>query len=120
MLIVLSVAMFIVPSMFSLTIHDYLRRGEVSRRRKVVLLIVYLILINAITFAVPYIRGVKGLHFEDMTLSYRFKYLGLGCVLGFVMSFIVCLLTEDIITIGGFVRYARRLFRDLSEKFGGI
>lgn len=115
MLIVLSVAMFIVPSMFSLTIHDYLRHGEVGRRRKVVLLIVYLILINVITFTASYIRGVKGLYFEDMTLSYRLKYLGLGCVLGFVMPFIVCLLTEDIITIGGFVRYARRLCRDLRK-----
>lgn len=37
MLIVLSVAMFIVPSMFSLTIHDYLRHGEVPARKKTIL-----------------------------------------------------------------------------------
>lgn len=57
MLIALSVAMFIVPSLFSLSIHDYLRHGEVSRIRKIVLLIVYLLLINAITFTTSYIRG---------------------------------------------------------------
>ena len=102
MLTVLSVAMFIVPAIFSLVIHDYLRHGEVSAKRKVILFAVYLILINTITFAVSFARGVKGFYFEEMTLSYRLKYMGLGGVLGFVMPFIVCLLTEDIITIGGF------------------
>ena len=100
MIIVLNFAMFIVPPIFSLVIHDYLRHGELLRKRKVVLFLVYLILINVITFSTSYIRGVKEINFKDMTLSYRLKYMGLGGVLGFLMPFVVALLTEDIITIG--------------------
>ena len=107
--------MFIVPAFFSLVIHNYLRHGELSGKRKAFFLAVYLLLINLITFAVSYIRGVKGLRFSDMTLSYRLKYMGLGIVLGFVMPFVVCLLTEDIITIGGFIRYAKRTVKDIKK-----
>ena len=113
MLLALSIAMFIVPAIFSLIIHNYLRHGEVPSHKKIILFLTYLILINLVTFIVSYIRGVKGFHFADMTLSYRLKYMGLGCVLGFIMPFVVCLFTEDIVTIGGFIRYAKRLFKDL-------
>lgn len=115
MLIVLSISMFIVPAVFSLIIHDYLRHGELPGHKKVILFVTYLIFINLVTFLVSYLRGVKGLRFNDMTLSYRLKYMGLGGVLGFIMPFIVCLFTEDIITIGGFIRYAKRLFKDLKR-----
>lgn len=115
MLIVLSVLMFTLPALFSLIIHNYLRHGELSGKRKLVLFVVYLLLINGITFGVSYVRGVKGLRFGDMTLSYRLKYMSLGGVLGFVVPFVVCLLTEDIITIGGFVRYGKRFIRDLKK-----
>ena len=115
MITVLNFAMFIVPSIFSLIIHDYLRHGELSRKRKVVLFLVYLSLINVITFGTSYIRGVKGIRFTDMTLSYRLKYMGLGGVLGFLMPFIVALFTEDIITIGGFIRYSKHLYKDLKK-----
>lgn len=115
MLTALSVMMFIVPALFSIVIHDYLRHGELSIKKKTALFFLYLILINIITFGVSCFRGVKGFRFNDMTLSYRLKYIGLGGVLGFIMPFVVCLLTEDIITIGGFIRYGKRLIRDLRK-----
>ena len=46
MLIVLDVIMFIVPALFSITIHDYLRHGEIFTRRKHILFAVYLLLIT--------------------------------------------------------------------------
>ncbi len=115
MLIALNILMFIAPAIVSLVIHDYLRHGEIKNIRKVILYIIYLFLINLITFTISYIRGVKGFNFDNMSLSYRLKYMGLGCVFGFIMPFIVCLVTEDIITIGGFFRYAKRLFIDLKK-----
>ena len=111
----LNIAMFIVPGLFCVIIHNYLRHGEVTTKRRLILFTIYSILINLITFGISYVRGVKGFYFEEMTLSYRFKYMGLGCVLGFVMPFIVCLLTEDVITLGGFIRYAKRLGSDLKR-----
>ncbi|WP_242856544.1 ABC transporter permease [Butyrivibrio sp. AE2032] len=79
------------------------------------LFFVYLALINSVTYLVSYFRGIKHLDFVGMTTSYRLKYMGLGCVLGFLMPFVVCLLTEDIITIGGFVRYIGRFFKDIRK-----
>lgn len=115
LLAALSFVMLIAPAIFSLIIHMCLRHGEVERKRRIALFLLYLAIINAITFAVSWARGVKTLDFNNMTTSYRLKYMGLGCVLGFIIPFIVCLLTEDIITIGGFVRYTKRLVKDLKK-----
>lgn len=114
-MVILSILMFVLPPLFSWGIHIYLRHGDVSERRRIVLFYLYALLDNALTFAVSYIRGIKGLNFETMTLSYRLKYMGLGCVFGFVTPFFVCLATEDQITIGGFKRYAKRFIRDLKK-----
>ncbi|WP_296839781.1 ABC transporter permease [Butyrivibrio sp.] len=115
MLTILTIAMFIVPGLFSTVIHDYLRHGETGSKKKVILFVAYMCIINAISFSLSYLRGVKGFRFSDMTLSYRLKYISLGMVLGFVVPFIVCLLTEDVITIGGFIRYGKKTCRDLCK-----
>lgn len=115
MLFILNILMFILPSVFSVVIHDYLRHGDLSGKRKLVLFAVYLLIINGISYVFSFFRGVKGFYFEDMTISYRLKYMGLGGVLGFVMPFVICLLTEDIITVGGFVRYFRRFVKDIRK-----
>ena len=115
MLRLLNIAMFIVPGLFSTIIHDYLRHGENKIKKKVTLFALYLCIINTISFVVSYLRGVKEFRFSDMTMSYRLKYISLGIVLGFVVPFIVCLLTEDIITIGGFIIYGKRTVRDFRK-----
>lgn len=115
MIFALSILMFFLPALISVIIHDYLRHGEIVVNKKVVLFVCYLCIINAITFAISYLRGVKGIVFKDMTVSYRLKYMGLGSVLGFFMPFVVCLFTEDIITIGGFIRYGKRFFADMKK-----
>lgn len=117
MLRLLTISMFIVPGLLSTVIHDYLRHGETCRKKKLVLFAMYFFIINAVSFGASYLRGVKGFRFSDMTLSYRLKYMSLGIVLGFVVPFIVCLLTEDVITIGGFIRYGNRTIRDLRKYF---
>ncbi len=115
MLAVLSAAMLIAPACFSIIIHLCLRHGEVETKRRIILFFVYLAIINLITFSVSYVRGVTKLDFFNMTSSYRLKYIGMGCVAGFVMPFIVCLMTEDMITVGGFKRYIARFFKDVRK-----
>ncbi len=115
MLVFLSVLMLIVPAAFSLLIHLCLRHGEVENKRKVVLFLAYLAIINALTYGVSFLRGVTHLDFTNMTMSYRLKYIGLGCVIGFLIPFVMCLLTEDIITIGGFKRYIERFIGDIKK-----
>ena len=111
----ISILMLILPAVFSLGIHMCLRHGEVEPKKRAILFVVYLLMINLITYGVSFARGVKRLDFLNMTASYRLKYIGLGCVVGFVIPFFLCLLTEDIITIGGFRRYAKRFLYDLKK-----
>ena len=47
------------------------------------------------TVFVSYLRGLKDLRFDGMTLSYRLKYLTLGSMLGLVMPFIVHFIMQE-------------------------
>jgi teichoic acid transport system permease protein len=116
-MVLLNLAMLLIPPLFAWVIHIYLRHGDMSGRRKAVFLVVYLVLINLCAIVISFMRGVGGFDFEGMTLSYRLKYMGIGCVLGFVIPFFVCLVTEDQITLGGFRRYTIRFIKDLRKYF---
>lgn len=113
--LLLSILMLIAPPIFALVIHNYLRHGEMTGKRKLVFLGIYIVVINVISLVISYIRGVKGLHFANMTMSYRLKYLGLGAVIAFLIPFPMCLLTEDQITIGGLKRYTTRFVMDVRK-----
>lgn len=112
---VLNLLMLLAPPLFALIIHNYLRHGEMSRKRKIIFFITYFVIINICTFTASCLRGIKGIHFENMTFSYKLKYIGFGGVLGFVVPFIVCLAAEDQITVGGFKRYIFRFVRDVRK-----
>lgn len=116
-MLLLDIGMFIIPPVFAWIIHNYLRHGEMSGKRKFVFLIFYFLFVNLCTFSVSWLRGIKGLYFADMTLSYHLKYMGLGCLLACILPFFVCLLFEEQITIGGMIRYARRFLGDIRKYF---
>lgn len=107
------IGMFCVPPLFALAVHNYLRHGEMTGKRKVIFYMVYFCVINLFSLGVSYLRGVKGIVFADMTITYKIKYIGLGAVCGLVMPFPVCLITEDVITLGGIKRYSVRFVRDV-------
>lgn len=113
----ISIAMIILPPFFAIIIHNYLRHGALSGKRKILFWTVYLLLINILTFSISYIRGVQGIRFTDMTMSFRLKYLGLGTALSIILPFPVCLLTEEQITLGGVRRYAKRFIADVHKYF---
>ncbi len=77
------ISLFLFPPLLVGTIHIcWMKRGNMSIYKKILIFIMYLILINICTFSFSYVRGVKEFNFEHMTVSYRLKYIGLGCVLG--------------------------------------
>lgn len=115
MKVLTEIGMFCLPPLFALGIHKYLRHGEMAGKRKAVFYIVYFCVINLFSLGLSYLRGVKGIAFADMTVTYKIKYTGLGVVCGFVMPFPVCLLTEDMITLGGIRRYSMRFVRDIKK-----
>lgn len=110
--------MFIIPAIFALVIHNYLRHGEMSNKRKIVFLAVYFFLLNGLTLGIAWLRGVKGIHLEGMTFSYKLKYTIMALILGFIIPFPMCLLTEDQITLGGLKRYATRFINDIKKYLG--
>lgn len=115
MLDILNVMMFIVPPLFALFIHNYLRHGEMSEKRKLVFGIIYFLLLNMITFGISWLRGVKGFRFSDMTITYKLKYTTFGMVMAFILPFPMCLLAEEKITVGGIKRYANRFIHDMQK-----
>ncbi len=109
--------MFIIPALVAWIIHNYLTHGEMSGKRKAVVFLLYLVVMNIIVFGISYIRGVKQINFSNMTDSYKLKYLGLGSILGFIIPFFVCLVIEDKVTLGGFRRYTNKFIGDLKKYF---
>lgn len=109
------ILMFFIPPLFALVIHNYLRHGELSAKRKAVFYIVYFALINILSLGLSYLRGVKGVRLDGMTATYMVKYILLGIAYGFVMPFPICLITEDVITLGGMRRYSLRFANDIRK-----
>lgn len=114
---ILSLFMFVIPPIFALIVHNYLRHGEMDKRRKFKFGIIYFIILNLLTLLVSYLRGVKGLQFEQMTVTYKLKYMGLGLVESIVLPLPVCLLTEEKITLGGLKRYTLKFYYDIKKYF---
>lgn len=84
--ILLNISIFLVPSLFAGLTHIYwIRHGAISKYRKLLIFIMYLFFINICTFSISYVRGVKSFNFGQMTLSYRLKYIGMGCILGMAL-----------------------------------
>ena len=54
------ILMLIVPAVFAVVIHSYLRHGDMSGRRKILFFAIYIVLINLLCFAVSWVRGVHG------------------------------------------------------------
>lgn len=130
-MMVLNAAMLLLPSILTWIIHVALKRGDMSRKKKAFFLIFYIIFINVCTFSVSYLRGVKGFDFGNMTLSYRIKYLGLGCLLGcIILGFILLKMKQKAIIektkkcvrklferLNIYIRYIKRFFVDTKQYF---
>lgn len=57
--------------------------------KKLIIFLRYLLFINVCTFLISYARGVKTFHFEQMTVSYRLKYIALGVIFGLLSQMIL-------------------------------
>ncbi len=83
----------ILPPLLAWIIHLFLHPEEMSWKKKAVFCIFYFVLVNSFTVTVSCIRGVQGLRFNDMTMSYKIKYLCMGCTWALVLPFFVGVLT---------------------------
>lgn len=89
-----NLTMIFLPALLAWSIHIFLRPRETGRKKKLFYLAFYFILINTFTFAVSFLRGVKGLRFDGMTMTYKIKYLCMGCVWAVILPFFVGIFTD--------------------------
>lgn len=85
----------ILPPVLAWVIHIFLKAGETNIKKKTVMFFLYLVIVNGLTFAISYLRGVKGLRFTDMTMTYKIKYLCMGCVWAVILPFFVGIFTDE-------------------------
>lgn len=112
------VVMLLIPPVFALVIHAYLRHGNMNKRKKLIYYEVYLLIINLISYLIARLRGLPGFDHSNMTMTYKLKFLGCGIVEGFFVPFIVCLISEEQFTLGGLKRYTQRFLRDIVKYSG--
>ena len=89
-----NLTMIFLPALLAWSIHIFLRPRETGRKKKLFYLAFYFILINTFTLAVSFLRGVKGLRFDGMTMTYKIKYLCMGCVWAVILPFFVGIFTD--------------------------
>lgn len=77
----------ILPPALAWVIHIFLKAGEVGIKKRAAMFFFYLVIVNGFTFAISYLRGVKNLRFDDMTMTYKIKYLCMGCVWAVILPF---------------------------------
>lgn len=82
------------PPVLAWIIHIFLLPGELNRKKKAFFFPFYFVMVNGFTFAISYLRGVKGLRFSDMTMSYKIKYLCMGCAWAVILPFFVGIFTD--------------------------
>lgn len=92
--IMFHLVMLLLPPVLAWSIHIFLRSGELSRKEITFFFPFYFVMVNGFTFAISFLRGVKGLRFNDMTMSYKIKYLYMGCAWAVVLPFFVGIFTD--------------------------
>jgi len=112
---VINALMFILPALVAWSVHNYLTHGNMMGKRIINVFLLYLSILNIIVYCFSYIRGVRDINFINMTMSYKFKYIGLGCVLGIIVPFPICLVMENQITISGVKQYFKRYTGDFKK-----
>lgn len=86
----LSVIIFILPPLFAFIIHNRIKHGEMSTNRKWFVLITYFFMVNGFALGISYLRGIKGIQLEGMTVSYKLKYITVGGIFGIILPFLIC------------------------------
>lgn len=105
--------MLILPPVLAWTIHIFLRSGALNGKKKAAFFFFYLVLVNSFTFTVSYVRGVRGLRFDDMTMTYKIKYLCMGCAWALILPFFVGIFTDGRGSRQGVKKGIRKFFYDI-------
>lgn len=89
-----NLTILILPPLLAWIIHIFLHPGTMTGKQKAAFGLLYFTLVNAFTFTVSYMRGVRGFRFQGMTMTYKIKYLCMGCAWAVILPFFVGLFTE--------------------------
>lgn len=115
MLILLGIVAAVVPPFIAWAEHIYLKHGEVSGKRKALYLLLYFILVHILAFGIAYEMETREFTFQAIVAGYMIRHLGVGLVCAFIVPFLCCLLFEKNITVGGVLKFGRRVFNDIRK-----
>lgn len=110
---IMNVVMLIVPVLLAVMMHSYLTHGEMGLKKVVLFVLVYFVAINMVVIMISTFRGVKGLNFYGMTMTYKMKYLGTGMLVGFLMPFPLCIIVEERLAMHEIRRCINRFVKDV-------
>lgn len=83
--------LLILPPGVAVFAHQYLNESKISIKRKTLLFIIYFLIIFLVESAVCWRRGITGFNPSNMTVTFKLKYMCLGCLLGDIIPTVVFL-----------------------------
>ena len=96
----------------------YINKLHLTVKRSILQFLGYFFVINLSSYVVSYIRGVKRLVFDDMTVSYRVKFFCMGCVFAIVLQSLIFIFKRNMyifkhlkVDILAFKRDMKKYFR---------
>lgn len=115
----MSIAMFFIAPFTAWKIHSRMREIRIKDKKNICVIVVYFIVLNAVTFAVSSYRGIDMLKWNPFTttVSYRVKYIAFSTVLGTLMAWVLCGFLNKGITVAEVKWYSVRFFHDMRKYF---
>lgn len=78
----LNMSMFLFVPLILFCIFTKYEIVHIGRKSKIFVGLLYIVILNICVFSISYVRGVRELNFDGMTMTYRLKYMGLEFILG--------------------------------------
>lgn len=116
-MLLLNFAMISIPPVITWYVWQQKDKNSVSFIRKIIRYVICILGVNSCTFLIAYMRGVKGFSFQDMTVSYRIKYILLGLILSLFLPLVLRLFKKIILASMNLKKDTCRFFKDMHKYF---
>ncbi len=115
-MLLLNIVMLFMPPFLAWCIHGYINKDR-TLKSKIWQGIGYFLVINAMSYGVSYVRGIKKLSFSNMTVSYRMKFCLIGCVFGILLPLIIHFFKKNAFIWKGLKNDIKSFVKDMRKYF---
>lgn len=115
----ISIVMFFIAPLAAWKIHSRMRGINPKDRRNLGIMVVYFLVLNALTWVVSLYRGIDMSRWNPFTttITFRVKYIAFSTLFGVCMAWILCSLLNRGFTVSEIWRYSCRFFCDMKKYF---